>query len=233
MNDPGPRSLRRWDELPSKRAAVHDEDFLVLDSLLPARPVCVDVGANEGQSIASIKAMRPDAVIYAFEPNPGMAPILIETVSRFSGVTIFPYALGAADGEFILYVPSIHGICYHQEATINPVIFSLPWVRARWQARGGMPDLQEFSIPVRPGDSFGLAPHFIKIDVEGAELDVVRGFEVTLKTFKPVLLIENSDWSRVTSFLAAQGYQPMMPSRDFKRLVPLSGQRANTIYMPR
>lgn len=211
---------------------IHDPDFLVLDALLPLQPVCLDVGANEGQSIVSIKATRPDAVIYAFEPNPGALPRLKETACRFSNVTVFPYGLGSNDEELTFYLPTLHGIPYHEECTMNPAVFSLPWVEARWRARGGLPTLKEFTVMVRRGDAFNFTPHFIKIDVEGAELDVLCGLEATLRNHKPLLLIENSDWYRVGSYLGSLGFRAMMPRKDFRCLVPFEGQRANTFYVP-
>lgn len=37
--------------------------------------------------------------------------------------------------------------------------------------------------------TYGIAPEIIKIDVEGAELDVLHGAQVTLTTNRPVLLL--------------------------------------------
>ncbi len=214
-----------------KTPMVHDPDFLVLDVLLPPRPVCLDVGANEGQSIVSIKALRPEAIIYAFEPNPGVLPALRQAAERFPHVTVIPYGLGSVDEELTFYLPSIHGITYHEECTMNLAIFSLPWVEARWRSRGGPPILKEFTVAVRRGDAFDFAPHFIKIDVEGAEFYVLCGLEATLRKHKPLLLIENSDWDRVTSYLATLGYRAMMPREDFRGLVPFEGERVNAFYV--
>ena len=45
-------------------------------------------------------------------------------------------------------------------------------------------------IRVRKLDSYKLAPDFIKIDTEGFELYVCQGGEQTIKTHKPVLIVE-------------------------------------------
>jgi hypothetical protein len=44
-------------------------------------------------------------------------------------------------------------------------------------------------------DDFGLAPDVVKLDVQGSELDVMRGAETTLAACRPLLLIEDS-WNR-------------------------------------
>jgi hypothetical protein len=49
---------------------VSRSDFRLLETILPDEPFVLDVGANKGQSILSIKFARPKAIIHSFEPNP-------------------------------------------------------------------------------------------------------------------------------------------------------------------
>lgn len=48
------------------------------------------------------------------------------------------------------------------------------------------------SVPVITLDSFGLRPDFIKIDVEGMELDVLLGAETTIRAHHPVVMFEEN-----------------------------------------
>ena len=51
--------------------------------------------------------------------------------------------------------------------------------------------VETIRVPLRTLDSYNLSNiGFIKIDVEGHELDVLRGAEVTLRRDQPNLLIE-------------------------------------------
>jgi hypothetical protein len=54
-------------------------------------------------------------------------------------------------------------------------------------------------------DELGLAPGFIKIDVEGCPLDVLLGGMTTLRERRPVLMIE--DAPTVTDLLCPLGYR--------------------------
>lgn len=64
-------------------------------------------------------------------------------------------------------------------------------------------------------DSLCLSPDIIKIDVEGAELDVLLGGKETLRAHKPILVVEihthkigtfDRHWTQVPDFLQDLGY---------------------------
>src|ERR1700726_4597488 len=59
----------------------HERDFEAL-KIIPAYwpGSFVDVGANQGQSIESIRLFRPDAQVISFEANPGLA---LQLASRY------------------------------------------------------------------------------------------------------------------------------------------------------
>jgi hypothetical protein len=61
----------------------------------------------------------------------------------------------------------------------------------------------------RLDDIYTGTPSFIKIDVEGHELKVLKGAEETLKKHKPTVLIEIHDFSEdhdVHKFMMSLGY---------------------------
>lgn len=52
------------------RGVLHDQDFAAFRTWKGAPIRCImDVGANRGQSLASLHAVLPDAHIYSFEAN--------------------------------------------------------------------------------------------------------------------------------------------------------------------
>jgi FkbM family methyltransferase len=66
------------------------------------------------------------------------------------------------------------------------------------------------SIQQRSIDSFGLQRlDFIKIDVEGMELDVLAGASNVIQTFQPIMMIEiiKSDRAKIEAVLKSQGYE--------------------------
>ncbi len=63
----------------------------------------------------------------------------------------------------------------------------------------------------------GLAPDFVKIDVEGYEWEAVRGLEETIERHRPILLVERSGAGlAVAELLAPVGYEAFAfdPNRD-------------------
>jgi hypothetical protein len=66
------------------------------------------------------------------------------------------------------------------------------------------------SIQQRAIDSFGLQRlDFIKIDVEGMELDVLAGASNVIQTYQPIMMIEiiKSDRAKIEAVLKSQGYE--------------------------
>jgi hypothetical protein len=57
-------------------------------------------------------------------------------------------------------------------------------------------------------DDLGLAPAFVKLDVQGFELQVLTGGEATLRRHRPVLMIESPSADREIPFLERLGYVP-------------------------
>lgn len=191
---------------------VHDSDLLAVRTVLsgPEAPLFVDVGGNIGQSVVSLKTMFPHCTIHSFEPNPVTYRNLAMVARRYRDVFAHNIALGAEDGVLRLHVPSCQGVAFHQLASTLPpnpqdLIAFLHARDFRW-VRAEDIHIEEFNVPVRSLDSFGLSPAFIKVDVEGAELSFLKGAYATLARSKAPLLIERHDLEGVSAFLAPLGY---------------------------
>ena len=71
-------------------------------------------------------------------------------------------------------------------------------------------------------NSFSLNPKFIKIDVEGAELDVLQGMKETLKRYKPKIMLEkhptliprNISLKNIDNYLFEYSYQSKLIHSD-------------------
>ena len=141
-------------------------------SLKPDSTV-VDVGGNIGLTAVLTGALAPNGRGYFFEPDPKNYRHLKRTIeaNKFSHLTAFPFAMGAEDGELLLNMASASS---HADNVNSPNA-----VRVR----------------MRSLDSWAAEHHlekldFLKIDVEGYELNVLRGAVETIKRHRPVALIE-------------------------------------------
>jgi len=68
-------------------------DIQILLHSTPA-PVCFDVGAHRGETVRSIVEHFPDAVIYAFEPEPDNFAALQEATKNLPQAKLYPLGLG-------------------------------------------------------------------------------------------------------------------------------------------
>jgi FkbM family methyltransferase len=138
--------------------------------------VAVEAGANVGaHTLLLSRLVGPRGRVYAFEPQRVVFQILCGNLalSGCLNVDCRAVALGHQPGQ--LHVPLID---YQQENNFGGV-------ELRQDARGE-------PVPVITLDSLELpACHFLKADVEGMELSVLRGAEQTLRRHRPLLYVEN------------------------------------------
>lgn len=148
----------------------------LLRNLLTNDANCVDVGANIGAFLEDFVALAPHGEHIAFEPIPEHAASLAQ---RFPDVRVLECALSDKVGEVTFFhVPN----------------------RDAWSGlkRQNYPDNAEpVEITVdlkRLDDIVGGEKRvdFIKIDVEGAEYEVLKGAVETLKRCHPTLLFEHA-----------------------------------------
>ena len=159
-------------------------------------------------------------------PNrqPEIEGALIRIADLLEQMTVHFCSRSTRKLEATLILPMIDGQYVLEQGTLEPEQMEKPYIVAMFHQLGKVISTAEMQVPVRPLDSYSLAPTAIKIDAEGAELKVVKGAEQTLREFKPVLMIENNDWGRVTEFLAGLGYSCFRYMPDEDQLVPFFGR---------
>jgi FkbM family methyltransferase len=154
----------------------------------------LDVGANKGQFLARVQELAPEGRHIAYEPLPDLAE---ELARRFPGIEVRQCALSDHDGEsrFVnVLEPGFRG--------------------CSGLAQDGLADgsrlrgLRTATITVRTerlDDNLpdGWLPDFVKIDVEGNELAVLRGAAETLRRAQPVVAFEHGYQPEVTDELYA------------------------------
>jgi FkbM family methyltransferase len=213
---------------------VHEDDFNGFRLLAPGSiGLIMDIGANRGQSIASLKAIFPNAVIHAFEANPMFFAGLEELRRLFpQSLVVHRHGLGRTRSTVQFFIPWVGSTPYLEESSTRRDYFDKPWVVEKFRSRGEL-RFDEIQVEVRPGDEMELDPEIIKIDVEGAEHDVLVGLRETLQRARPTLLVENSDWGSVTAFLDNLDYVPFRWEGNAGRFVPFHGETTNTFYFHR
>lgn len=143
--------------------------------VLRADSHCVDVGAHAGVVLADIVRLAPDGRHHAFEPLPEMAAAL---EARFPQVAVHQLALSDARGE--------HEFVH--------MVDDPGWSGFVERPTPGGQTARRLSVPTAPLDEV-VGPDarvdFLKIDVEGAELEVLRGARETIARNRPTVVFEH------------------------------------------
>jgi FkbM family methyltransferase len=168
-------------------------------ALDPRKSRAVDVGAHIGA--VSVYLARHFPKVSAFEAVPATYALLLANTEGLSGVEALNLALGAARGEAFFSHFARHGQLSHVEGAVA-------WGRTE---RVG-------PIKVRTLDRFAYDDvSFIKVDVEGFELQVLQGAVETLRYCRPLVLIEqagneekyfNRPRNEASAFLEDLGMRP-------------------------
>lgn len=159
------KNLHRASEHPGHDIEVNGEKDILTRSINLKAPMIFDVGANVGEWSACAKTVFPESTVHAFELNPVTASKLAERFFSTERVFVHSFGLSDASGE-------VNFFAYSGEASV------LSGMRAPLFSH--VPHTVEVST-VRTGDQFcrdnNIAlVNFLKIDAEGADLDVLHGF---------------------------------------------------------
>jgi len=151
-------------------------------ALSPSR-VAYDVGAHVGYlTLAFAACAGREGAVFAFEPDPGNRALMEQLVSQNKlgqVVRVVPLALGSANGQEKFFVGESSSLGFLESALDGQHVAG----RLRVEVRTTTLDTFVFEES-NPG------PEIMKIDVEGAEAQVLEGGMRTLETFSPALLIE-------------------------------------------
>ena len=207
----------------------HEADFAVF-ALWPERTgLFLDIGGNAGMSALAFRLYDKRSPILSIEPNPLHAPDL-KLVKRL--IKGFDYRLcGASDepGTLTLYTPTLNGIALTGEASLSRetvVERERPVLEGLGMAPGAGPwEIVETTVRVERLDDLALAPAFMKLDVQGWEIPVLRGIERTLAAHHPIVFMENGPhMAEAIEVLRGHGYAPHRYDADGRRLAPYAGE---------
>lgn len=175
-----------------------ESDLRVLAQILKPGDSFIDCGANVGLwSLVASATVGPQGRVLAIEPNPLTANKLLNNIalSMFDNMTVKTCAVGDATGELLLQAETEHNI-----SRVVPICSG----KTIQVAAQRLDDL------IGAGKFAGC-----KIDVEGFELQVLKGAQKFLTEQKPWLCVEfNSilsgvktlrEWD-VHNFLTQRGY---------------------------
>jgi FkbM family methyltransferase len=219
LPNPNLLALRRIAGLPDEwRRRPHEDDYMAFRALQVRRILVIDVGANRGQAIGSFMSVLEDPLIHSFEPNPYLASYLTKRFAN-SEVTVYPFGIGSQQRIQSLYIPRYGNTLWDTRASLSREEAEMSLTPADfWPFRESRRGIESVDVTVRMLDEFHLAPHILKVDVEGTEDDVIVGARETIEKHLPIILVEGSAASS-QDWLAQFGYQVHRFESDQARFV--------------
>jgi FkbM family methyltransferase len=154
-------------------------EIVPLLEYFPKDAVVLDIGSNIGVWSRMFAQRVPDGKVFAFEPSPSTFQLLVKNCSEYPNIVCVPSALGAESGTI--------GFCEDMEPALRYVVSKPNGAKATT------------SVPVSRLDDWVSAAgltriDFIKIDVEGAEEELIDGAIATLERLQPTILFEFIPW---------------------------------------
>ncbi len=172
-----------------------EEEATVCASLLQPGDTVIEAGSNLGShTLALGAAVGPGGRVHAFEPQGFINELLTwnVTANRLDQVTVHRAAVGSAPGELV--IPDVD---YDKVTNFGGISL--------------LPSGSGNSVPVITIDGMGLSQlRLLKADVEGMELEVLRGAVETIRRCRPILYLENdrNDLSvKLIDFVRSLGYR--------------------------
>jgi FkbM family methyltransferase len=198
----------RFDEWVGRHYLLHGSSFDPVElefvrSALEPGATAIDVGANVGvYAITAALGVGPGGRVIAVEADDEYVPRLRANLerNRLENVEVVAAAAGEVDGEAQLIIAADRAF-----SSLKPLV--------AYRGTGATR-----KVPVKRLDTIWREAgepdvRFLKVDVEGAEVEVIAGAQRLLENCRPTLIVEVSERTEpdVRGLLAALGYRDVTP----------------------
>lgn len=142
----------------------------------------IDIGSNRGQFAVFARRRWPDARLLCFEPLPAAREVLLSLAGELGNVEVMPYALAETPGRRALRIAEADDSSSLLAATPR----QLAAFPKSTEVDEILVDVRRIDDLIDPADLS--RPVLVKIDVQGAELNVLRGAPRLLESLQDMLI---------------------------------------------
>ncbi len=163
----------------------YEKELTLIDRFSDKSKSAIDIGVYRG--VYSLKLSQNFKQIHAFEPNPLLFPYLNKNLTKIiKNISLYNLALSDKSGITDLKLPA------RSESIFNDNIEELYRLgAASIHPENEFQNFKKVQVKTEKLDNISINNiGFIKIDVEGHELEVINGAKETIKNNMPVLLVE-------------------------------------------
>lgn len=163
------RSVEMYGEYSQEEAAL-------FNSLLKPGAIALDVGAHIGpHTLVLADRVGPEGAVLAFEPQRVLFQMLCANLALNNRTNVYPYHAAVGAREDTIFVPQL-------DYTVENNFAGM--------ALGGYQQGEKVRLLTIDGLELQRCD-FMKVDVEGMELEVLKGAQKTIARFRPALYVEN------------------------------------------
>tara|TARA_B000000437_G_C11632859_1_gene300272 strand:- start:7 stop:762 length:756 start_codon:yes stop_codon:yes gene_type:complete len=222
------RSIKRNDE----------QEINLVKKFIKSGTDSIDVGVYRG--VYSYEMSKYSEKVHSFEPNPIIFKYINKNLKKFiKNIHLYNFALSNQNKTINLKIPI-------RNSNSNKEIFEEYYEmgKATIHNENNFENYENFEIQTKKIDelNFDNKISFIKIDVEGHELEVIEGAKNTIKRDKPVLLVEiekqytKKEVAESINFINSLGYKSyFFNKKDLKSTTELNNLDLfnNFIFFPK
>ena len=222
------RSIKRNDE----------QEINLVKKFIKSGTDSIDVGVYRG--VYSYEMSKYSEKVHSFEPNPIIFKYINKNLKKFiKNIHLYNFALSNQNKTINLKIPI-------RNSNSNKEIFEEYYEmgKATIHNENNFENYENFEIQTKKIDelNFNNKISFIKIDVEGHELEVIEGAKNTIKRDKPVLLVEiekqytKKEVAESINFINSLGYKSyFFNKKDLKSTTELNNLDLfnNFIFFPK
>ncbi|MBT8195291.1 MAG: FkbM family methyltransferase [Bacteroidia bacterium] len=186
----------------------HEADFKALHHFTPKPDeVFLDIGSNRGEAILSMLiSSKVKNNIIGFEPNDLIFKKLNNNYKNNKRIKLYNIGLADKNDTLDLHVPFYRNWMFDGLSSFD-FNSANDWLKTRlFGFNEKHLSIKTVQCEIQMLDNFELNPYFIKIDVQGYELQVLKGAIQTIKSHTPILLIESID-NETIEFLKNYNYE--------------------------
>ena len=222
------RSIKRNDE----------QEINLVKKFIKSGTDSIDVGVYRG--VYSYEMSKYSEKVHSFEPNPIIFKYINKNLKKFiKNIHLYNFALSNQNKTINLKIPI-------RNSNSNKEIFEEYYEmgKATIHNENNFENYENFEIQTKKIDelNFDNKISFIKIDVEGHELEVIEGAKNTIKRDKPILLVEiekqytKKEVAESINFINSLGYKSyFFDKKDLKSTNELNNLDSfnNFIFFPK
>ena len=222
------RSIKKSDE----------KEINLVKTFIKSGTDSIDVGVYRG--VYSYEMSKYSEKVHSFEANPIIFEYIEKNLKKFiKNIHLYNFALSNQSKTINLKIPI-------RNSNSNKEIFEEYYEmgRATIHNENNFENYENFKIKTKTIDelSFDNKISFIKIDVEGHELEVIEGAKNTIKNDKPILLVEiekqytKKEVAESINFINSLGYKSyFFDKKDLKSTTELNNLDLfnNFIFFPK